>query len=118
LSFLPYGWQSGVSFVTLDKEGLDSMATLHIEIPDQKAAALKAYAQAQGLTVEKWLEQLVEHAGPSFLLLENQSPDTRPIWEVIQDNMKNVPPEDLAALPRDGASQIDHYVYGQPKRDV
>jgi hypothetical protein len=99
------------------KEGLDSMATLHIEIPDQKAAALKAYAQAQGLTVEKWLEQLVEHAGPSFLL-ENQSPDTRPIWEVIQDNMKNVPPEDLAALPRDGASQIDHYVYGQPKREV
>jgi hypothetical protein len=35
-----------------------------------------------------------------------------------EDNMKNVPPEDLAALPRDGASQIDHYVYGQPKRDV
>jgi hypothetical protein len=46
-----HGWQFGVSFVTLDKEGLDSMATLHIEIPDQKVAALKAYAQ-QGLTVE------------------------------------------------------------------
>ena len=92
------------------------MATLHIEIPDQKAAALKAYAQAQGLTVEKWLVQLAEQAGPSFLL-ENQSADTRPIWEVIQDNMKNVPPEDMAALPRDGASQIDHYVYGQPKRE-
>lgn len=93
------------------------MATLHIEIPDQKAAALKAYAQAQGLTVEKWLVQLAEQADPS-ILLENQSLDTRPIWEVIQDNMKDVPPEDMAALPRDGASQIDHYVYGLPKREV
>jgi hypothetical protein len=92
------------------------MATLHIEIPDQKAAALKEYAEAQGLTVEKWLEQIVEKAGPSCLP-ENQSLDTRPIWEVIQENMKNVPPEDLAALPGDGASQIDHYAYGLPKRE-
>jgi hypothetical protein len=61
---------------------------LIINIADQKAAALKVYAQAQGLTVEKWLEQLVEQVGPSFLL-ENEIPDTRPIWEVIQDNMKN-----------------------------
>jgi hypothetical protein len=41
--------------------------------------------------------------------------DERPIWEVILDNMKDVPPEDLAVLPRDGASQIDHYIYGLPK---
>jgi hypothetical protein len=34
------------------------------------------------------------------------------------DNMKQVPPEDLAALPRDGASQVGHYVYGLPKRDA
>jgi hypothetical protein len=30
--------------------------------------------------------------------------------------MKDVPPEDFAALPKDGLSQIDHYVYGTPKR--
>ena len=35
---------------------------------------------------------------------------------VLVENMKNVPPEDLAALPKDGASQIDHYIYGLPKR--
>src|ERR1035438_10885701 len=97
-SFLPFGAIGTI--VRLRWKGrLDSMTTLQINIPDQRAAALKAYAQARGLTVEKWLEQLVEQAEPSFLL-ENQSPDTRPIWEVIQDNMKNVPPEDLAALPR------------------
>ncbi len=34
--------------------------------------------------------------------------DDRPIWEIIVDQMKDVPPEDFAALPRDGASQVDH----------
>ena len=42
--------------------------------------------------------------------------ERRRIWEVIADNMKDVPPEDFAALPKDGLSQIDHYVYGVPKR--
>jgi hypothetical protein len=41
-----------------------------------------------------------------------------PSWEIIAQNMKNVPAEDLATLPRDGASQIDHYVYDVPKRDL
>jgi predicted nucleic acid-binding protein len=27
-----------------------------------------------------------------------------------------VPPEEFAALPKDGASQVDHYLYGHPKR--
>ena len=31
--------------------------------------------------------------------------------------LKRVPAEDLAQLPKDGASQIDHYVYGVPKRE-
>ena len=48
-------------------------------------------------------------------LVEDQ--DLPPIWEVIADNMKHVPPEDLALLPKDGASQIDHYLYGHPKRN-
>jgi hypothetical protein len=37
---------------------------------------------------------------------------------VIADNMKDVPPEVMAAMPEDGASQHDHYIYGWPKREV
>jgi hypothetical protein len=44
--------------------------------------------------------------------------ESRPIWEVIADNMKDVPPDVMAAMPRDGASQHDHYIYGWPKREV
>jgi hypothetical protein len=42
-------------------------------------------------------------------------PERRHIWDVTADTMKDVPPEDFAALPKDGLSQIDHYVYGVPK---
>jgi hypothetical protein len=88
---------------------------LTIELSPEKEAALKAQAHARGLTVEQWLLQLAEQSGASLLPPESQDVDARPVWEIIVDNMKKVPAEDAAAFPRDGASQIDHYVYGLPK---
>ena len=41
----------------------------------------------------------------------------RHISEVILENMREVPQEVLDQLPRDGASQHDHYLYGTPKSD-
>ena len=35
-----------------------------IELSDEKAAALKAQAEAQGLTVERWLAQIAEQHVP------------------------------------------------------
>jgi len=43
--------------------------------------------------------------------------ETRPIWEVIHKNMEGVSPEEFAKLPKDGASEHDHYLYGHPKRN-
>ena len=40
----------------------------------------------------------------------------KPIWEVIDEIMADVPEEELAKLPSDGAAQHDHYIYGTPKR--
>jgi len=84
--------------------------TLRIELPDEKTAALAAKARTQGLSAEQYARQVLEHD------LES-GPGTRPIWEVIAENMKQVPAEDMAVLPKDGASQIDHYVYGVPKSE-
>jgi predicted DNA-binding antitoxin AbrB/MazE fold protein len=39
-----------------------------------------------------------------------------PIWERIAALTADAPPEELAKLPIDGASQLDHYLYGTPKR--
>ena len=43
-------------------------------------------------------------------------PKRRPSWERIAERVADVPPEELAKLPTDGASQHDHYIYGTPKR--
>ena len=41
---------------------------LTIELADEKVAALKAQAEAQGLTVERWLEQIAEqHLRPASI---------------------------------------------------
>ena len=45
-------------------------------------------------------------------------PGETPIWEKLLDIMADVPEEELAKLPADGASQVDHYVYGTPKREL
>jgi hypothetical protein len=39
----------------------------------------------------------------------------RHIWDIIVENMKDVPPEDFAAFPKDGLSQIDHSFTAHPR---
>jgi len=86
---------------------------LLIELPEEKIAAWKAEADARGLTLESWLQDVADKQLSSA---GTKSID-RPIWEVILDNMKDVPREDLQRLPRDGASEHDHYLYGHPRRN-
>ena len=40
----------------------------------------------------------------------------RPIDEVIVDIMSDVPDEELKRLPPDLSENLDHYLYGAPKR--
>jgi antitoxin component of MazEF toxin-antitoxin module len=39
-----------------------------------------------------------------------------PIWERLAARAAEIPPEELDKVPADGAAQIDHYLYGHPKR--
>ena len=81
-----------------------------IELPDEQAAALKAKAAA-GLTLEEWLQKLAEQARPPKRPRQH-------IADVIVESMSDVPPDIMAAMPKDGASQHDHYIYGWPKREA
>jgi LmbE family N-acetylglucosaminyl deacetylase len=84
-----------------------------IELPDEQAAALKAKAAAAGLTLEAWLIRL---AGP-----EVETPVQHPLRtaaEIVLECMRQVPPELMATLPKDGAAEHDHYIYGWPKRET
>jgi hypothetical protein len=40
----------------------------------------------------------------------------KPIWELFEDASREIPDEDLDRLPTDLAAQVDHYLYGTPKR--
>lgn len=60
--------------------------------------------------VQAWRERNAATAtGPDL--------DARPISEVIAEIMADVPAEELSRLPKDGASEHDHYLYGWPKRN-
>jgi hypothetical protein len=83
-----------------------------IELTDEEAAALKAKAAAAGLTLEAWLRGLAEQEAPPA------SQPLRHIAEMIVENMRDVPPEIAAAMPKDGASEHDHYIYGWPKKEA
>jgi len=86
-----------------------------LNFSNEQLAALKAEAAAHGLTVESWLKEIAERhlqATP-----KTSRADRHPIWEVITERMKTVPPEVFERLPEDGASDHDHYLYGHPKRN-
>ncbi len=96
--------------------------TITLPLQPQEEARLISMAKAKGLSADALVREAIDRilaAAPVVNPAEPEEPkrDLRPIWEVIAENMKDVPPEDLALLPRDGASQIDHYLYGHPKRD-
>ncbi len=40
----------------------------------------------------------------------------KPIWEVFQEISSSIPEEEWDKLPTDSSEQLDHYVYGTPKR--
>jgi hypothetical protein len=42
--------------------------------------------------------------------------DTRPIAEVLAEIAATIPAAELAKLPPDFTDQLDHYIYGTPKR--
>ena len=82
-----------------------------IELSDEQAAALKAKAAAAGLTLEAWLNKLAGTEPSTEHRLQTAA-------DIVLGPMRNVPPEIMASMPKDGASQHDHYIYGWPKREA
>jgi hypothetical protein len=86
-----------------------------IELPDDQAAALKAKAEAQGLTLKDWLKNLASESDTSP---RTASAPLQTAADIILTRMRNVPPDIMAQMPKDGASQHDHYIYGWPKKEA
>lgn len=39
------------------------------------------------------------------------------IWEKVKDIIEEIPIEEWEKLPADGSINVDHYLYGSPKRN-
>jgi hypothetical protein len=86
---------------------------MSLPLSDEQARALQAKAAAEGLSLDEWIQKL---APP-----EPETTVERPLQtaaDIILTSMRKVPPEIVATMPEDGASQHDHYIYGWPKREV
>jgi hypothetical protein len=68
-----------------------------IELSDDQAAALTTKAAAQGLSLEDKPLQTVA--------------------DIILKRMRGMPASLMAAMPKDGATQRDYYIYGLPKKE-
>jgi hypothetical protein len=93
---------------------------MHITLPlqPQEEARLIAVARSKGISTETLVREAVDRIlADASEPVEQTKLESRPVWEMILDNMRGVPTEEFATLPRDGASEVDHYLYGHPKRD-
>jgi hypothetical protein len=81
--------------------------TITLPLQPQEEARLIAVAQAKGLStgapVREALDKILAEAPE---VSAQPARESRPIWEVILDNMKDVPPEEFAKLPKDGAASM------------
>jgi hypothetical protein len=62
-----------------------------IELPDEQAAALKARAAQEGLTLEDWFRKLAEEKLPAVQPLQTAA-------DIVLGRIRNVPAEIMAAL--------------------
>jgi hypothetical protein len=92
--------------------------TITLPLQPQEEARLIAAAQAKGVSTDDLLREALNRIlADSPTSPETPKAEARPIWEVMLDNIEGIPPEEFAKLPKDGASEHDHYLYGHPKRD-
>jgi hypothetical protein len=92
--------------------------TITLPLEPQEEARLTAVARLRGVSTDDLLREALDSilagAAPKP---QTAKAETRPIWEVMLDNIEGIAPEEFARLPKDGASEHDHYLYGHPKRN-
>jgi hypothetical protein len=76
------------------------------EVVETIFAKIKTLPPEQQQEVLQFLEKLTgTNAQPS-----------KTIWQEIREIVQDVSNEEWERLPRDGSANLDHYLYGAPKR--
>ena len=72
-----------------------------------------AMAEAASLLVQRLRQEQAQVQQPAA---SQAASAHKPIWEVIEEENRSIPPEVWDTLPADLSEQHDHYIYGTPKR--
>jgi hypothetical protein len=109
------------------------METTPFDLTLEQKGLLVALAQETGKSIPTLIAEALEelekhvHARPGVptnagngdqtgLPGDHERPSRRRrLGEMAADLLRDVPEEDFACLPVDGAEQHDHYIYGTPK---
>jgi hypothetical protein len=92
--------------------------TMKLELKPEIEAGLLAQARENGMSLEAFAEEVLRREALCRIQGSDRPATTeRPIWETITDMVKDIPDAVFDRLPKDAASQVDHYIYGLPKRD-
>ena len=106
------------------------METTQFELTPAQKDLLQSLSQETGklitTLIDEALEGLERQIRPGSVNGEHGSgveedsapsmPPEKHIWDIADELLGDVPEEELHRLPTDGAAQVDHYVYGLPKR--
>lgn len=82
-------------------------------IEDKVIEKLRVLPESQQAEVLKFVEDLADVEAKAD---NGDATDGVPIWDKIQAIMRDVPDEVLASIPTDGSVNVDHYLYGTPKK--
>jgi hypothetical protein len=103
------------------------MASLTIEVPPELEKQLKEGAQKQGVPLSDYVRPALEALLASDVPRKDGAPQQpkdgvteastgESILAMMQEIWTQVPPEEWAALPPDLSENLDHYLYGVPKK--
>lgn len=74
----------------------------------------------QTKTLEKIAEKVkvlsAEQQEQVLEFVENLKPQKRTPWQIWQEHLKDIPEEELDKIPTDASVNLDHYLYGAPKK--
>lgn len=91
------------------------MSLLTITINDEEQAKLRNHAALTGATEEEVLLSLIRSL-PVDETLTNQPEDELDLIARISVIMRRVPKEELDRIPPDLSENLDHYLYGSPRK--
>ncbi len=98
----------------------DIESSIQATVQSGRYASLdEAMAEAATLLLQRLeQEQTRQHVAPTDAPTDRPatSPRRKPLWERAAELRRSIPEEEWAKLPVDGAEQLDHYIYGSPKR--